>query len=303
MALFLANASLNEAIASKALKIVSKKRAVKKENSLSKKPPKKKGRRRTSIAYFMCPGGAKKSTNSEHPVYGCTAPKVEHPIDPLSFKGNLIVKRETKNGPVTFGRNIYEVVPIVAAMEMPELMVAAPTHFTPVGIKSIVMDEDAFLSNAGPQVKRFDPDALDELNALWRCRNTGVERAIKPKLFAILAAVHEHFGQPIELLSGYRRQERTSSYHSKGSASDIRVNGVSPKELVAFLKTLDDGHMGIGIYSAGFVHVDTNRDSSYYWVDPALMRSGKKKNHPRAIALLRVFLKNLSVNNLQAVRM
>jgi uncharacterized protein YcbK (DUF882 family) len=114
----------------------------------------------------------------------------------------------------------------------------------------------------------FDPDALDELNHLFRCRRTGTEKAIEPKLFETLSRIYDHFKKPMELVSGFRNQERVTSFHFHGSASDIRIPGVSERELHKFVTSLDAGGMGIGLYPrAGFVHVDIRPEASFRWTD------------------------------------
>jgi uncharacterized protein YcbK (DUF882 family) len=114
----------------------------------------------------------------------------------------------------------------------------------------------------------FDPDALDTLNHLFRCRRTGTEKAIEPKLFEMLSRIYDKFEKPLELVSGFRNQERVTSFHFHGSASDIRIPGVADKALHKFVSSLDTGGMGIGLYPrAGFVHVDIRPEASFRWTD------------------------------------
>jgi uncharacterized protein YcbK (DUF882 family) len=114
----------------------------------------------------------------------------------------------------------------------------------------------------------LDEDAIDQLNHFWRCKRTGTEKAINPRLYEMLSRIYDHFGRRIELVSGFRNQQRTSSFHFHGSASDIRIPGVSDKVLDRYVQSLDIGGMGIGIYPrAGFVHVDIRPEPSYRWVD------------------------------------
>jgi len=114
----------------------------------------------------------------------------------------------------------------------------------------------------------YDADALDTLNHLFRCRRTGTEKAIEPKLFEMLSRIYDKFEKPLELVSGFRNQERVTSFHFHGSASDIRIPGVSERELHKFVSSLDTGGMGIGLYPrAGFVHVDIRPEASYRWTD------------------------------------
>jgi uncharacterized protein YcbK (DUF882 family) len=115
----------------------------------------------------------------------------------------------------------------------------------------------------------FDADALDALNHFWRCKRTNTEKPIDPHLFEILSLVYDHFdGRTIELVSGFRNQKHTTSFHFHGSAADIRIPGVSDKVLHDFVAALDAGGMGLGIYPrAGFIHVDVRPEPSYRWVD------------------------------------
>ena len=125
----------------------------------------------------------------------------------------------------------------------------------------------------------FDDDSLDQLYHLWRCRRTGTETPIDPHLFEVLSLIYDRFQLPIELVSGFRNQERVTSYHFHGSAADFRIKGVPEKELHEFVMSLDTGKMGFGRYPrAGFIHVDV-RPSSYRWID----RSPPSENmgHPK----------------------
>jgi uncharacterized protein YcbK (DUF882 family) len=114
----------------------------------------------------------------------------------------------------------------------------------------------------------FNEEAVDQLNHLWRCKRTDTEKSIDPRLYEMLSRIYDHFGKRIELVSGFRNQQRTSSFHFHGSASDIRIPGVSDKVLHKFVQTLDTGGMGIGIYPrAGFIHVDIRPEPSFRWTD------------------------------------
>jgi uncharacterized protein YcbK (DUF882 family) len=131
----------------------------------------------------------------------------------------------------------------------------------------------------------FNEDALDKLYHAWRCRRTGTEKPIDPHLFELLSIVEDHFGKPIQLVSGFRNQEHTSSFHFHGSASDIRIAGVDEKVLHEYATTLDTGGMGIGRYPrAHFVHVDVRPEASYRWTDrspPGENMGHKKKSKKR----------------------
>jgi uncharacterized protein YcbK (DUF882 family) len=116
----------------------------------------------------------------------------------------------------------------------------------------------------------YDNDALKELDHALRCKRTETEKSIDPRLYVMLSHVYDHFQKPLELVSGYRNQRRETSFHFRGSASDIRIEGVQPKKIREFAATLDSGGMGIGLYPrAHFVHIDVRPLPSYRWIDNA----------------------------------
>lgn len=117
----------------------------------------------------------------------------------------------------------------------------------------------------------FDEEALAKLDEIFRCKRTGEVRAVDPRLYEQLSRIQDHFeGKEIELVSGFRFAERSSSRHYHASAMDIRIRGVSIKEMYAYAESLDGGGMGIGIYPrSGFIHVDYRApgEPSYRWTD------------------------------------
>ena len=81
-------------------------------------------------------------------------------------------------------------------------------------------------------------------------------------LIAILEKIRDHFGSPVRVNSGVRCAAHNtavggakSSQHLYGTASDIRVDGVSPAEVASYAETLLQNTGGIGIYST-FTHID-----------------------------------------------
>ena len=117
----------------------------------------------------------------------------------------------------------------------------------------------------------FDETALAQLDEIFRCKRSLEVRAVDPRLYEMLSRIYDHFGkQEIELVSGFRFRERDSSRHYHASAMDIRIKGVSIRELRDFAESLDEGGMGIGIYpTSGFIHVDFRApgEPSYRWTD------------------------------------
>jgi len=161
--------------------------------------------------------------------------------------------------------------PMFSGFQVPEVRLRSQPLQRPSGkieMTSINEPKAYLMVNIYNSDGSFNDEALDKLNHLLRCRRTGTEKAIDPHLFEILSHVYDHFGKPLDLISGFRNQERTTSFHYIGSASDIRIVGVSEKELKEFVETLDTGGMGIGIYPHGhFIHVDIRPEPSYRWVD------------------------------------
>jgi len=81
-----------------------------------------------------------------------------------------------------------------------------------------------------------------------------------------LQVIRDHIGRPITVNSGYRSPKHnkaiggaSNSFHMKGMAADIRVDGMSPKELAAIVTALIiEGKItpgGVGLYNT-FVHYD-----------------------------------------------
>lgn len=93
---------------------------------------------------------------------------------------------------------------------------------------------------------------------------------ISSLLVNILQKVRDHYGKPVHINSAYRTEVHnakiggaTYSQHKYGTAADIYIDGVTPKELAAYIDTLLPSSGGIGIYS-NFVHVDVRRVKSRF---------------------------------------
>ncbi len=137
----------------------------------------------------------------------------------------------------------------------------------------------------GKPTAEFDDAALAKLDEVFRCKRTQEVRAVDPNLYAQLSRILDHFRQVdssrrIELVSGFRFAERDSSRHHHASAMDIRIKGVTIREMYDYAESLDVGGMGVGIYpNSGFIHVDFRApgEDSYRWTD----LSGPGENNPR----------------------
>lgn len=91
---------------------------------------------------------------------------------------------------------------------------------------------------------------------------------VAPELVAVLQKIREHFKKPVIINSGYRTVSKNKavggaaySQHLYGTAADITVKGVTPKEVAAYAETLMPQKGGIGIYST-FTHVDVREVKS-----------------------------------------
>ncbi len=128
----------------------------------------------------------------------------------------------------------------------------------------------------------YSVEAAKQIAHVFRCRRTGEEHEIDPRLLTILSQVNDRFGgRPMELLSGYRFQRRTTSNHFHGTAADIRVAGVRPRDLRNFVHTLDAGGMGVGFYPrVGFIHVDMRPAPSFRWIDNSRSNPDARDKQP-----------------------
>ena len=91
---------------------------------------------------------------------------------------------------------------------------------------------------------------------------------VAPELVEILQKIRNHYGRAVNVNSGYRTFSYNKkiggaaySQHMYGTAADIRITGVSPKEIADYAETLLFDRGGIGIYNT-FVHIDVRKDKS-----------------------------------------
>lgn len=93
------------------------------------------------------------------------------------------------------------------------------------------------------------------------------------KLCRVLETIRDHFGAPVRITSGVRDPKRNAavggvpdSQHCKARASDIHIEGITPRQVAHFACTLGDVG-GVGKYPS-FTHIDV-RDRSggpvAYW--------------------------------------
>ena len=91
---------------------------------------------------------------------------------------------------------------------------------------------------------------------------------IAPALVTVLQQIRDHFKAPVTINSGYRTEAKNKtvggaaySQHKYGTAADITVKGVAPKDVAAYAETILVGMGGIGIYKS-FTHIDVRKTKS-----------------------------------------
>lgn len=85
-----------------------------------------------------------------------------------------------------------------------------------------------------------------------------------------LQAIRNHFGKAVVVTSGYRTDAYNkrvggadNSYHKKGQAFDIQINGVTPMQVAKYAESI--GVLGIIVYPS-FTHIDS-RTNKYFSKD------------------------------------
>ena len=100
----------------------------------------------------------------------------------------------------------------------------------------------------------------------FACHDGSDTFLIDDKLVGLLENIRGKFGKPVRINSAYRTAKYnakiggvSNSYHVKGMAADIVVQGISPKRVAQYAETLGCG--GIGWYEQKkFVHIDTRKN-------------------------------------------
>lgn len=127
----------------------------------------------------------------------------------------------------------------------------------------------AVVINAYSKTKDGDKKLSDNFKVKeFACSDGSDPIFVAPKLVTILQKIRKHFGKPVHINSAYRTVSKNKavggasySQHLYGIAADIRIDGVSPKEVAKYAETLLPTSGGIGIYST-FTHVDVREVKS-----------------------------------------
>ena len=97
---------------------------------------------------------------------------------------------------------------------------------------------------------------------------------IDEKLVEYVQQIRDHFGKPVTITSSYRCEVHnrrvggaTKSYHMRGQAADVVVQGVSSREVAKYAESI--GILGIGLYETSddgyFTHIDTRTTKSFWY--------------------------------------
>lgn len=97
---------------------------------------------------------------------------------------------------------------------------------------------------------------------------------IDDALVNYLQKIRDHFGKEVTPTSAYRCAKHnknvggaTKSYHTRGMAADIKIDGVAPAEVAKYAESI--GVKGIGLYETArdgyFVHIDTRTYKSFWY--------------------------------------
>lgn len=102
----------------------------------------------------------------------------------------------------------------------------------------------------------------------FACKDGSPVVFIDEYLWTTLSILRTRIGKPVIITSGYRTPEWNKkaggakySYHMRGMAADIRVNGMTPKQIANELNEILPDECGIIVYK-GWVHFDV-RTSKY----------------------------------------
>lgn len=119
----------------------------------------------------------------------------------------------------------------------------------------------------------MDTDANEKVGQHFKVREFACQDGsqvvfIDDYLVSILDILRNQIGKPVHINSGYRTPARNKavggakySYHMRGMAADIRVNGMSAKEIADKLNKIIPNECGIIVYKS-WVHLDV-RTSKY----------------------------------------
>lgn len=116
----------------------------------------------------------------------------------------------------------------------------------------------------------MDTDANEKIGQHFKVREFACKDGsqivfIDDILVCILDILRNQIEKPVIITSGYRtptQNEKTGgakySYHMRGMAADIKVNGITPRQLALKLNTIVPDECGIIVYKS-WVHFDVRK--------------------------------------------
>lgn len=161
----------------------------------------------------------------------------------------------------------------VASFPLGERFPVPQPTFEPARLRMVRLDGSALL-DVQPFDERGDviPEAFTAIEKAFASRS-GASTPIDPRLVELLITLSAAFdGQPLKLVSAHREAgagTKKTSYHVKGMAADIAIQGVNVHDLRNAAVRL--GAWGVGVYPT-FVHVDARTDQPYTWVGSTYRR-------------------------------
>ena len=100
----------------------------------------------------------------------------------------------------------------------------------------------------------------------FECKDGSHLVKVDSKLVDKLQKLRDRLGKPVIITSGYRTAAHNKkvggapkSQHLYGTAVDIKVNGMTPKQILPHAEAV--GFTGIGLYS-GHIHVDVRKNKA-----------------------------------------
>lgn len=109
---------------------------------------------------------------------------------------------------------------------------------------------------------------LGDARSLRSIGRVEVKRIERRTMQLVVKAAYHFKSKRVDIVSGYRNpRRRHEGQHGRGFAIDFRLEGVSPPEIAAYLRT--HSRVGVGFYThpkTQFVHCDS-REPSFHWVD------------------------------------
>jgi uncharacterized protein YcbK (DUF882 family) len=158
----------------------------------------------------------------------------------------------------------------VSAAPVPAVAVSSPDTHEVRRLRLYHTHTDESIDVVYRDGDEYVPEAIDQLDHFLRDSRTGAVHHFDPRLFDLLSDLTASLGRPdaeIEVICGYRtpgtnaylrrrsRRVAEHSLHMEAEAIDIRLPGVTTRELQSAALALHRG--GVGYYGRSqFVHVD-----------------------------------------------